>query len=36
VLLFCLVSFPSFLAFPLLYELCINIYALFVIHLIIT
>jgi hypothetical protein len=36
VLLFCLVSFPSFLAFPFLYELCINIYALFVIHLIIT
>jgi hypothetical protein len=36
VLLFCLVLFPSFLAFPLFYELFINMYALFGIHLIIT
>jgi hypothetical protein len=36
VLHFYLVSFPSFLAFPLFYELFINMYAMFVIHLIIS
>jgi hypothetical protein len=40
VLLFCLVSFPPFLTsfsiVVLLYELFINMYGLFVIHLIIT